>query len=371
MISTHPAFLATLVPLLALAQTRAVHADSRVTLEYEAPGGCPTQAEFVGAVTARGSRFDGNEASARVRNMAVSIRQSAGGFEGSLRVEASAGDSAVREVHADGCAEVANGLAIVAAIALSGTAEQPATPVAASPAPSQGSPPGAKPAPPPPPPSPRAPETKPRLTGSSFKLEREIQVEAGTLRFDRLHAIDLSAGVDYGLLPHLVMPRYELSSSVTNFVTVPETSGGERKAYLVGPILEVKWTIYGPGSTRNKGFETKVFGFDAGVRSCSAFRYDSLAFSLLACGEFSIGWLNLETQDTQGGAAPTKKETGFGSAGLILNARYALNSQFYVGLKVGGRMQLGGLTAERPDGSRIFEPQLFGAFGQAGLGLQF
>lgn len=304
--------------------------------------------------------------------MDVSIRQgSRGGFEGSLRIETNTGNAALRQVHADGCAEVANGLAIVAAIALSGAEEEAATNSPAEPASSESEPKPAKSALPPPSPSTPSAESEPRLTGSSFELAREVEVEAGTLRFERVRTFALSAGIDYGLLPRLVMPRYEFSTSLTNFVTLPGTHAARNKAYLVGPILEVKWAVYGPGTTRNQGFETKVLGMDAGVRSCSAFRYDTLAFSLLACGEFSVGWLTLDTRDMQGGSPHSKKETGFGSAGLALDARYGLSPRFYVDLRLGGRMQLGGLTAERADGSRIFDAQLFGAYAQAGLGLQF
>jgi hypothetical protein len=298
-----------------------------------------------------------------LRSIDISIHESTQGFEGSLRLEAKEGPKAVREVHAQLCSEVASGLAIVAAIALGGAPEQsapepegqqsPTKPVATAQERTPTLAPDAR------------PDAKPRFVTSSFKHDPIVDVQAGPLRFDRVRNYTLGAGADFGLLPGLLVPRYEFSISLANLVTPPSMH-----SYLVGPILEVFWTVFGPGSVHHQGFTTRAFGFEAGVRSCSAFTYDSQGLTLLGCGEFGVGGLGMDTKDLLGVTA-RDKSTGFGTAGLVLESQYRFGSVFLLDLRLAGRAQLGGLSAERADGSEIFGAQLFGAYAQLGLGLQF
>jgi hypothetical protein len=353
--------------LLPSALTRAAHAESKVQLGYDAPAECPAQADFEAAVANRGGRFDAREPAARWRRIDVSIHKGAQGFAGSLKLDAREGAPTVREVHAEQCSEVATGLSVVAAIALGGGPGQ--APSASEPVPESSKPP-AEPAVTPPKlskaPTPHAkPDAKPRFVGSSFKREAAVEVPAGTLRFDRVRHYSVSAGADFGLLPGLVLPRYQLATSLANWVTPPATGG-----YLVGPILEAYWAFLGPGTVHHQGFTTRALGMQAGIHPCSALTYDTEGFTLLACAEFGVGWLKQETKDALGNTAQSK-ETGFGSAGLLLDSQYHFGPLFLASLRLGGRMQLGGLSAERADGTQIFGTQLFGAHAELGLGLQF
>jgi hypothetical protein len=301
-----------------------------VHLSYSAPDSCPPEAQLVAAVESRGGHFDGPEAPARVRDVTVSIERDADGFRGALRVETSDGASTPREVHAADCAKVVEGLAVVAAIALR--------------------------APPPdPPPT--------RLTGSTFRREEAVNVTEGTLHFDRARTYEISAGAELGPLP-VLMPRYGFSSSVAHFVTPPEQS-----SFLVGPIIDVHWSVLGPTTYQADAFTVRAWGLEAGVSACSAITYDTGGFTLRTCGEFGVGLMSLSTRSA--GVAAQTKEMGFGTAGLAIDASYNIGSHFFLGLNAGGRMQLGRVTAERTDGSQIFESSLFGGYAQAGVGLHF
>jgi hypothetical protein len=364
--STHFVWHAAFGLLATSAFVLPAHAQPSVRLDYRAPEGCPSQADFVAKVEARNSHFEAAQAASRLRGMDVSIRQGAHGFEGSLRLEAREGTSALREVHAEACSEVANGLAIVAAIALSGTQET------ADPTAVQASPPDPVPVPASPKRAPdavpnAAPESapRPRLVANSFKRDPLLEIGPGTLRFDAVRSYSLGAGVDFGLLPGLLLPRYELALAVANFVTPPD-----KASYLVGPILQARAAWLGPGTTHNQGFATRAFGMEVGISSCSGLPYDTQGLSLLLCGEFAVGWLKMATKDAQGQTVQTK-QPGFGTAGLLLETQYKIGSVFQVGMRLGGRVQFGGMSAERADGTEIFGAPLFGAYGTAGLGLQF
>jgi hypothetical protein len=253
-------------------------------------------------------------------------------------------------------------LSVVTAIALGGPgSESPPEGPVSEPAPQKGAP---DPAPKKADPKPE-PTTKPRLQGSTFRREEKVEVGAGTLRFDRAYSYTLAAGAEFGLIPSLVLPRYEFTASVANFVTTPAGS-----SHIVGPVLQVGWSFLGPGTYANGEFSTHVYGLQAGVKPCSAISYDSQGMVLLICSEFSVGAMALETKDADGKVVQSK-EAGFGTAGLGLDAQYNLSSLLHVGLRLGGRMQFGGISAERPDHSEIFKAPLFGGYAVAGLGLHF
>ena len=209
------------------------------------------------------------------------------------------------------------------------------------------------------------PKPELRLRASSFKHDAEVQVGPGTLRFDLVRTYTLSAGADFGLLPGLVLPRYTFAVGVANFVTPPALA-----SYLVGPVIEGEWSFLGPGTVHHRGFATRAYGFHAGIRACEGVPYDTQGFSLLLCGEIGLGMLQVVTKNAQGETVQTKG-SGFGTSGLGLDTRYSFGSIWQLGLRLGGRVQLGSLSAELSDGTEIFEGQLFGAYALGGLGLQF
>src|SRR5471030_3245581 len=86
-------------------------------LSFHAPSECPAEAELVAAVEARGGRFDSLRSDGADRSLEISIRKVGSSFHGSLQVRARDGASDARDVHAEHCGDVVDGLAVVTAIA--------------------------------------------------------------------------------------------------------------------------------------------------------------------------------------------------------------------------------------------------------------
>lgn len=342
------------IPAFVVALTRPAYADD-VSLAYDVAAECPNQTAFEIALKTRGVSLKSSSAEPSVVALKVQVVQREGGYFGTLQVSDKDGVSAEREVHAAECAEVIKGLAVVTAIAL-GAPGEPVQPPAAAPVAT-------------PPPrvtlSPVGFETRPHLRGSSFRREKEIEVQAGKLRLDLVRAYDLRAGASFNLVPGLVLPRYDFNLGVTNFLTPP---GGESR--VIGPILEVGWSWIGPGTLHIEGYSSEVYGLASGVRSCSALTYDIEGFIFNFCGEFGLAWLRLKTKNAEG-TYLQKKSTGLGTAGLSLALEYNLGSHFHVGLRAAGQIQLGSVSAERPGGGTLWQMPLLGAYAVGGVGVHF
>jgi hypothetical protein len=338
-------------------------------LAYQVPAGCPAQAEFVAAVEARGAHFQGAEAVARARALNVRIEPTATGFVGSLEVTRPDGTASSREIHDPTCGDVVTGLAVIAAIALGGRAEAGPSeaadeaPTTAAAEHQSGASSSAVTTPEEDPAA--APVSRPRLRGTNLRLPGEIPVEAGTLRIEQDNRYTLGAGIDYGLLRGFALPRAEFTISTANFILPPSAS-----SYLIGHVLQVQWSFLGPGTHRSGDYSTRVLGFGASLNSCSGLTYDDQGLSLLVCGEFGASFVSLETESADG-AFSRRRETGFGHAALGVDAQYSLGDTFHVAMRLGGRAQLGDISAERPDGSELFDMPLFGAYGTLGVGLHF
>src|SRR4051794_11546974 len=87
-------------------------------LAYDAPGDCPSRAQFAAAVSARGAELAAADPTADDRVMVVSINKEGDGYGGAFHVRDSRGATGKREVHGRSCTEVADALAVVTAIAL-------------------------------------------------------------------------------------------------------------------------------------------------------------------------------------------------------------------------------------------------------------
>jgi len=72
-----------------------------VQLEYVAPSGCPTEAEFVAAVARRGCDFVHPAPTARARAMFVTLRRSSSDHQGSLQLQFDGSTSDARQVRAE------------------------------------------------------------------------------------------------------------------------------------------------------------------------------------------------------------------------------------------------------------------------------
>lgn len=339
-----------------------LRAEQAVALSYQAPAGCASETEFTQAVAARGGQLTGEQAAAHAKRLEVTVRAVDAGFVGSLRVETRDGPSSEREVRAADCREVVEGLSVVAALALGGDGANSATGAGttvpavavATPAPTPAAPPKAE------------TEEKPRLRGSAFQQPPErVDVDAGSLRFDRARTYTLTAGAAFGVVPNLVLPRYDLSFSVANFVTPPN-----QPSYLVGTVFGVDWTWLGPATRRDGDLSTQVYGMKAGVHACAPLTYDEQGLTLLFCSGFGAGFIWLDTKSSDGTYAKGE-DAGFGYAGINFDTSYSFSKLFHVNLRAGGEMQAGSLTASRPDGSELFQHSYFSGFVAAGLGLHF
>jgi hypothetical protein len=360
-------------------------------LAYEAPRGCPTQPAFVAPVTARGVDFNAAEATKTRRVMVVSIRRQQGGFAGAFQVREDRDATNKREVRGSSCAEVADALAVVTAIALhakvdaggegsrsgvgsSGTTtatvydasgESPAgAPVAPPRAPADDAPgsPAAKQAAPPP----LAPFAD-RLQGRTRAFPpptESIAVHAGTLRFDLQRSVSAYAGATVGMIPSVVLPRYDLSLLGVSFITTPE--GAQR---IAGLVIKLHLGWLGPATYDSPDTKTDLSGLSFGIDLCQA-RYDSKGLVMMFCGSYGGGLMTVKTRGRDG-AAIQSKETGWGEVVMSGEVQYYLGAGFHIGARVGGALTLGQITAERADGSRIFASAPWSAQATLGVGFRF
>jgi hypothetical protein len=340
-----------------------------VQLEYTAPAGCPTQSEFVAFVTNRGGDFAHPGPKTKARTMVVTLRREANEHTGSLELRLDDTASDARQLHAPSCAEVAEALAVVAAIALRG-ADKASEPVEAPPAtssvPEPVVSPAAKPAPvTTPSATPSAAPTDTRLRSVGLWGNEQLPVTAGPLQVNRSLTATLSGGVVLGTIPGVVLPRYDLTLMRTNFITTPQ-----RSSYIIGNVFGVRWSYLGSATRRSGGFSTELNGFKAGVSSCASLAYDTTGFVALLCSSFTVGLMHLETKDLASDYQQSK-DIGLGAASLDLDARYNIGKYLHVGLAAGGEVWISKLSAERADGSELFHSRLFNVNVQLGLGVHF
>jgi hypothetical protein len=194
-----------------------------------------------------------------------------------------------------------------------------------------------------------------------------VNVPAGTLHFDMERSYSLMAGAEFGMFPGFLMPRFDFSGSLANFVTTP---AGE--SHLVLPITQLRGSLSTGGVRRFADYEIRAVAFRIGVDICSLASYDSEAWVIMLCADVGGGYASLRTRSLPGRPAYSqKKEGGFAYAGLAFDTRYNFGSLLYVGLRVGGTGQFGSVSAERQDGSQLFETHWLGGYAIAGLGMRF
>jgi hypothetical protein len=326
------------------------------------------------AVVERGGSFERSD-SASPPAMRIDIKADGKGFSGTLEARTPEGESATRRVRGDNCAEVVDGLAVVTSIALREDTSEPPSPRAGS-----GEAPGDKgdtagptDTTPPPPAVPAAPATNRVAPRQDSRLrtigvwddKKSIPVSAGELGVNRAFAVTLSGGAVFGAIPDLIMPRYDLTFSAASFITTPSA-----EKYLIGGIPRVRFTYFGKSTLRSGGFETSIVGFKTGVGTCTSILHDLEGLVLLACTDFSIGVMQVETKDATG-TVTQSKSVGQGTAGIELAARYNFSRLFHASFTIGGEAWMSKLSAERPDGSNIFDSRLLSGNAELGLGINF
>ncbi len=351
--------LALLVGVTAAATTARAHAAPR--LDYRAPSGCPTNAEFVSAVLARGGSLDlGAGSNAEID---VVIERTSDGYLGTARVQNAGQSSDPREVRSAACAEVADGLAIVTALA----SQTGGTPDAASPtnaatprvAPKTETAPVAVAAAKP------KPEPSTHLNTLGQFHDETLNVESGELRIRNDTALTLTGGALFGIVSGSVIPRFDLTIARTNFITTPDGAG-----HIIGSILRTRWTLLTSPEFRRDDWSARFFGFKASIGGCTQLAYDLEGFVALVCGEVAAGVAKVTTKDPSGHV--TKDELlGLGSAGLELDTRYNFGRHFQVGLTAGGEAWLSPIKAAQTGGAEIFHTNPLGAYAIAGIGAHF
>jgi hypothetical protein len=319
---------------------------------------------------ARGGSFERSDA-ASPPAMGIDIRADGKGFTGTLEVRTPAGESATRRVQADDCTEVVDGLAVVTSIALredtttTTTTTPPNTDDSAAPQETPGAAPSAAPTPPAPSHTVTAPADSRLRTVGQWDSQKSVPVSTGELGINRAISLTLSGGAVFGAVPNLIIPRYDLTFSLANFITTPAA-----QKYLIGSVPQVRVSLFGKTTLRSGGFETALSGFKAGAGSCASFWHDLEGLVVLGCADFSVGMMQVETTDATG-AVTQSKSVGLGSAGIELTTRYNFGRHIHASFTLGGEAWMGELTAERPDGSRIFDSRLVSGHASLGLGVNF
>jgi hypothetical protein len=330
-------------------------------LSFRGPAECPAEAAFVAAVEARGGRVDQATSNPTGRSFDVAIRKAASGFDGSLLIRGRDGASDPREVHAEDCGAVVNGLAVVTAIALR---DQPEAALASAKDP--------PPTPEPAAPDLRAPMLAPveddRLHDTSLAANRTIRVDAGKVEVKYVGSASLSAGFVSGVIPSLTLPRYDLSLSGTSAVT-PQ----DGRHYLVGPVIRVRVSLLGGTTYHAANADTDIIGTSFGIDLCRTPYYDTRGAVLLLCAEYAGGSMTFDTHDAVAGKT-LSKTAGFGTVGFNVELQYNLASHLLVTLRGGGDAAVGPLSAERADGSEVFQTSKnlsFSGYVVAGIGAHY
>ena len=254
---------------------------------------------------------------------------------------------------------MADALAVVAAIALRPEDNAPSTSTTSAPTPEQPASPNGM--------SPPAPAGE-RLRANTriFPPRSEsVQVGAGSLRFDLQRSVTAYAGATLGLAPSLVVPRFDLSADMANFVTTPQ-----RAQRIAGPVTQLHVSFLGPATYASTDTKTDMSGLSFGIGLCQSPLYDTRGLVLLFCGEYGGGFMHLRSTGADGRQIQSK-DVGFGVVNFGAEAQYNFGSVFHIGAKLGGGFTVGQLTAERADGSRIFGSSIWAAYGLLGAGVHF
>ncbi len=334
--------------------TAAAHADALEVLHYQAPEACPSRAEFVAAVAARGGSFTGKDAAANT-SFQVDIVPTTDGFHASLAVQNGAVTSNPREVRAPTCAEVVDALAVVTAIELNPTANGPVGP-AAAPLPVPAPVPAAAPAEPP----------RPPLQGATVGWKKTLEVPAGKLHLDSAIEANLFFGGTLGIAPNRVLPRLDITFSRANFVTAPNG-----QSYLTGTVARMRASLLVDTTYRFRDIKAQVGGQEIGVGLCFSPHYDSAGWVLLGCAEISAGLIGIKETSPFGLTVPRDSTQGFGSLGLSLEASYDLGRHFQIGARVGAQTFTSRITAYHPTGDELFHSSPIIGSAVIGIGTHF
>jgi hypothetical protein len=191
---------------------------------------------------------------------------------------------------------------------------------------------------------------------------KSVQVEAGTIRFEPAASVTTFGGVALGVIPSVVMPRFDLTLQRANFITMPDG-----KSYMVGPVWRFRGSFLGEGTYHSPGFATNVTGQAVSLSPCYSPVYDAGGLELLFCLEVAVELVNTQTKNASG-VTTQSKNTGLGTIGFGTEATYAIGRHVQFALKLGADAATNPITAERPDGSQIFQSSWLSGYGMLGFG---
>lgn len=348
-------------------------ASGDAAVSYHAPANCPSSAEFAALVAQRGVQLvpaprggDGE--------FSIGIELRGDEYVGMFQVNGQGSSAQPREVVSSTCAEVADALAVVTAIAARRANEAGESPALETEASSQAQPPS-KPTPSDnQAPTPAAQESPPErfryVAGGRPDwirpggLHHETEVPSGTVSLDFKLAIDTQAGVSVGLLPRVAVPRYDLTMRNAIFLTTPSED-----PFLVGIMPRLRLSFLGPATKETNGVTSELSGFQFAMGACLTPYYDDRGLILLACAEY--GGNAMSVRSTQG-ERRREQPVGSGIVALAFEAEYNISSVVHLGLRGGWEQRLpGDHRVEGFDGETLFELGGGSLFVTAGVGIHF
>lgn len=288
-----------------------------VRVEYAAPPVCPSPDEFQAEIAARAPRAQFADASARARTLVVRITPRRSGYHGSLVVRELDGTESTRSVDASTCAQVATGLALIAALAVDSKANE-ASSAAASAASANGNA-GTNGSETPTSaganssgnktndaPSPNSPEKKPdsetkETTATQKKNptdESDEEKDRGTSSPSTPHAIEFSFGIDGGLVGGM-------SPSVLPTLPVFLEIGRGRGHGILTPSARVRFERPG-GDADSSSQGSAHFTWTEGSADLCPIAYSPISrLRLVPCVRGEVGVVDASGS----GATPTREET--------------------------------------------------------------
>lgn len=335
------------------------------SLRFSATNGCPTQGEFEKAVHKRGGTFSDPTDDANRAALVVRLTTSPpDGYSGSLLIQSSGESSPQRQVQGQDCAEVAEALAVVAAIALEAHQQAVLSQEV------------------------KTKEPEPPEDAEDFSLDQTeepkafrgsspwgwsskhqtLAVRAGTLHINVTNSLNLGGGASFGLIPSVSLPRTSLSMRSTWFVTTP---GGEQR--LLG-ITRLRFGAFLPTTHDFGEVEMELAGASYGLGLCFSPHYDSKGFSVLICTEYGGAELVLETTElvANGPSLVTDQSLGFGSVAFGVETEYALTNWLHVRASLDGEgIIAGNRSLQRSENREIFQFGTVSLRGSLGLGIHF
>ncbi len=346
------------------------------SVEYDAPADCPSRSEFFDLVAARGVTL---QDSTHVPTLSIAITRTSQQFVGRLATKDSAGSSGARQVVSSTCAEVADALAVVTAIAARDarqTAEEATSTAFVDTAPHQ-----TTDEPPPSTPeqkdssSERKSEAPPEphfryVAGGRpdwmrpGELHHETDVPEGKLSLDLKLALDVQAGASLGLLPGLAVPRYDLALRNVIFITPPG-----QDPFMLGVVPRIRLSFFNPTTLTSNGVSSEFAAFQFSMGSCLTPYYDDRGLVLLGCAEYGGSAAGVRSTD---GSRKWEQSLGAGVLSVTLEGEYNFSSSVHLALRTGWEIRAqGDQVVETADGDELFELGGSSLFATVGLGVHF